>query len=168
MEIALLESQVWKGWEVVMLLWGAQDAVRNVVVVVVDITAPRAVEIHEPGLVGSGGWRNVLSRVGMSSDMSGLDGAAELGGEGRGHGEAIEEPCLRLHEDATSSPGFAASRLQSVFCFECVPGCYRDIAVNHLVLGSFNSWVLPGGERMGDDSNQPHEDVVTSNAYLIL
>lgn len=54
MEIALLESQVWKGWEVVVLLWGTQDAVRDIIVVVVNVTASRAVEIYQLPLVGGG------------------------------------------------------------------------------------------------------------------
>lgn len=54
MEIALLESQVWKGWEVVVLLWRAQDTVRDIIVVVVDVAAPGAVEIHQLSLVGGG------------------------------------------------------------------------------------------------------------------
>lgn len=88
MEIALLEAQVRQRREVVVLLGGPQHAVRDVVFVFgdVNVAAASAVEVDQVAPVCGSGRRNVLSRVGMPSDVAGLDGAAELGGEGGGHG----------------------------------------------------------------------------------
>lgn len=64
-----------------MLLRRPQDAVRNLMIIVVEMTALHLMNVHQLCLVGCSGWRNVLSRIGMSSDMTGLDGAGDLGGE---------------------------------------------------------------------------------------
>lgn len=65
-----------------MLLRRPQDAVRDIMIIVVEMAAPHFMDVYQLYLVGCGGWRNVLSRIGMSSDMTGLDGAGDLGGEG--------------------------------------------------------------------------------------
>lgn len=70
-----------------MLLRGSQDAVRDIMVIVVEMAAPHFMNFYQLRLVGRSGWRNVLSRIGMPSDMAGLDGAGDLGGEGRVHCE---------------------------------------------------------------------------------
>lgn len=81
-EIALLESQVWERREVVVFLRRPQDAVRDIMVIVVEMAALHFMDIHQLCLVGRSGRRNVLSRIGMPSDMASLDGAGDLGGEG--------------------------------------------------------------------------------------
>lgn len=80
-EIALLESQVWEGREIVVLLWRPQDAIRNIMIIVVDMTALHLMNVYQLCLVSCSGWRNILPGVGMSFDMTGLDGAGDLGGE---------------------------------------------------------------------------------------
>jgi len=99
MEIALLEAQVWEGREAVVFPRRAQGAVGDVLVFVfvagvgVGIgvgAAPRAMGTDDFLLVGSGGWSDVLSWVGVPSDMASLNCAAELGGEGGGHDDGDE------------------------------------------------------------------------------
>lgn len=64
-----------------MLLRRPQDAIWNIMIIVVEMTALQLMDVYQLCLVGCSGWCNVLPRVGMSVDMAGLDGAGDLGGE---------------------------------------------------------------------------------------
>lgn len=64
-----------------MLLRRPQDAVRDIMVVVVEMAALHFMDVYQLCRVSRCGWRNVLSRIGMPVDMGGLDGAGDLGGE---------------------------------------------------------------------------------------